>query len=46
MKALFLNGIFILILQADYSLRKKKKNPRKQFLGEREIVHGEKKKKG
>lgn len=45
MKALFLNGIFILILQEDYSLRKKKKkNPRKQFLGEREIVHGEKKK--
>lgn len=29
MKALFLNGIFILILQEDYSLRKKKKNPRK-----------------
>lgn len=25
MKALFLNGIFILILQEDYSLRKKKK---------------------
>jgi len=30
MKALFLNGIFILILQEDYSLiKKKKKNPRK-----------------
>lgn len=25
MKALFLNGIFILILQEDYSLRKKKR---------------------